>query len=123
MHDATKAAMGMGSCGDVSSTPASSDAYMAILAFSRAAAAELSVQRPPLGTLRNPPNGVWIPAPVPDEQYFEAIKAGIDALPPGATMFLNSGEFYAMDRQTGNLEMLAGFLKNIRPMLRRCSCR
>ncbi|KAF7367470.1 Aldo/keto reductase [Mycena sanguinolenta] len=53
----------------------------------------------------------WIPTPVPDEQCFEAIKAGIDALPPGAKMFLNSGEFYAMDMQTGNLEMLARFFE------------
>ena len=47
--------------------------------------------------------------PVPDEQCFEAIKAGIDAVPPGAKMFLNSGEFYANDLGTGNLELLARF--------------
>ncbi|KAF8442812.1 NADP-dependent oxidoreductase domain-containing protein [Boletus edulis BED1] len=29
----------------------------------------------------------WKPDPVPDEQCFEAIKAGIDALPSGAKMF------------------------------------
>ena len=34
----------------------------------------------------------WKPDPVPDEQCFEAIKAGVDALPPGAKMFLNGGE-------------------------------
>jgi len=34
----------------------------------------------------------WKPTPVPDEEAFAAIKAGIDALPPGAKMFLNSGE-------------------------------
>ncbi|KAJ7451035.1 aldo/keto reductase [Mycena latifolia] len=51
----------------------------------------------------------WIPTPVPDEQCFEAIKAGIDALPAGTKMFLNSGEFYAMDMKTGNLEMLSRF--------------
>ncbi|KAJ7222581.1 aldo/keto reductase [Mycena pura] len=51
----------------------------------------------------------WVPTPAPDEQCFEAIKAGIDALPPGSKMFLNSGEFYAMDRSTGNLEMLSRF--------------
>ncbi|EPT04693.1 hypothetical protein FOMPIDRAFT_1113169 [Fomitopsis schrenkii] len=47
--------------------------------------------------------------PVPDEQCFEAIKAGIDAVPPGAKMLLNSGEFYANDLGTGNLELLARF--------------
>ncbi|KAH9934624.1 aldo/keto reductase [Fomitopsis serialis] len=46
---------------------------------------------------------------VPDEQCFDAIKAGIDALPPGAKMLLNSGEFYANDLGTGNLELLARF--------------
>jgi len=51
----------------------------------------------------------WIPTPVPDEQCFEAIKAGVDALPAGTKMFLNSGEFYAMDMKTGNLEMLSRF--------------
>ena len=33
----------------------------------------------------------WTPNPTPDEQAFEAIKAGVDSLPPGAKMFLNSG--------------------------------
>ncbi|KAJ7652126.1 aldo/keto reductase [Mycena polygramma] len=51
----------------------------------------------------------WIPTPVPDEECFEAIKAGIDALPAGAKAFLNSGEFYAHDMKTGNLEMLSRF--------------
>ncbi|KAH9842658.1 aldo/keto reductase [Rhodofomes roseus] len=46
---------------------------------------------------------------VPDEQCFEAIKAGIDALPPGTKALLNSGEFYANDLGTGNLELLARF--------------
>ncbi|CDO76707.1 hypothetical protein BN946_scf184796.g1 [Trametes cinnabarina] len=40
---------------------------------------------------------------------FETIKAGIDALPPGVKMFLNSGAFYANDASTANLEMLARF--------------
>ncbi|PCH38099.1 aldo/keto reductase [Wolfiporia cocos MD-104 SS10] len=48
---------------------------------------------------------------VPDEQCFEAIKAGIDALPAGAKMFLNSGEFYANDLSTGNLELVARFFE------------
>jgi hypothetical protein len=36
----------------------------------------------------------WKPTPVPDEDCFASIKAGIDALPPGAKMFLNSGAPY-----------------------------
>ena len=31
------------------------------------------------------------PSPVPDEICFEAIKAGVDAMPPGVKMLLNSG--------------------------------
>ena len=30
--------------------------------------------------------------PLLDEEAFETIKAGVDALPPGAKMLLNSGE-------------------------------
>lgn len=33
----------------------------------------------------------WKPIPTPDEDAFAAIKAGIDSLPPGAKMLLNSG--------------------------------
>ncbi|KAI0079966.1 aldo/keto reductase [Panus rudis PR-1116 ss-1] len=51
------------------------------------------------------------PAPVPDEEAFAAIKAGIDALPTGAKMFLNSGEFYANDFGPGNLELLSRFFE------------
>ncbi|EAU87803.1 aldo/keto reductase [Coprinopsis cinerea okayama7 len=51
----------------------------------------------------------WTPNPVPDEQAFEAIKAGVDALPPGTKMILNSGEFYAQDFGTANLELLSRF--------------
>jgi pyridoxine 4-dehydrogenase len=36
----------------------------------------------------------WVPKPVPDEQAFESIKAGIDALPTGAKAFLNGGQGY-----------------------------
>ena len=32
----------------------------------------------------------WTPNPVPDEQCFEAIKAGIDLMPDGVKMVLNS---------------------------------
>lgn len=35
----------------------------------------------------------WTPTPVPDEQCFEAIKAGIDRLPAGVKMVLNSGQY------------------------------
>ncbi len=30
--------------------------------------------------------------PLPDEEAFEAIKAGVDIMPPGVKMFLNSGK-------------------------------
>jgi pyridoxine 4-dehydrogenase len=33
---------------------------------------------------------------VPDEQAFEAIKAGVDSVPKGTKMILNSGEFRFM---------------------------
>jgi len=35
----------------------------------------------------------WRPTPIPDEQAFAAIKAGIDSLPPGVKMFINSGKW------------------------------
>ncbi|KAG2351618.1 hypothetical protein BDR07DRAFT_1500805 [Suillus spraguei] len=35
----------------------------------------------------------WTPEPIADEQCFEAIKAGVDALPPGTKMFLNGGGY------------------------------
>ena len=38
------------------------------------------------------PARTWKPTPVPDEPAFAAIKAGIDALPPGVKMIINSGE-------------------------------
>ncbi|CCM02341.1 uncharacterized protein FIBRA_04435 [Fibroporia radiculosa] len=47
--------------------------------------------------------------PLPDEDAFEAIKAGVDALPPGSKMLLNSGEFYSWDFTTANLQLLARF--------------
>jgi pyridoxine 4-dehydrogenase len=53
----------------------------------------------------------WTPTPVPDEQCFEAIKAGVDALPPGTKMFLNAGEFYGHNLATTNLEMIARFFE------------
>jgi pyridoxine 4-dehydrogenase len=53
----------------------------------------------------------WTPEPVPDEQCFEAIKAGVDALPPGTKMFLNGGEFYGHNYATTNLEMIARFFE------------
>ncbi|KAG2158388.1 NADP-dependent oxidoreductase domain-containing protein [Suillus bovinus] len=53
----------------------------------------------------------WTPNQVPDEQCFEAIKAGVDALPPGTKMFLNGGEFYGHNLSTANLEMIARFFE------------
>ncbi|KII88651.1 hypothetical protein PLICRDRAFT_176211 [Plicaturopsis crispa FD-325 SS-3] len=53
----------------------------------------------------------WTPNPVPDEQAFAAIKAGIDATPAGAKLLLNSGEFYAHDLDVGNLQLLARFFE------------
>jgi len=53
----------------------------------------------------------WTPNPVPYEQAFETIKAGIDSLPPGAKMFLNSGEFYATDHGPANLDLVAAFFE------------
>ncbi|EKM49574.1 uncharacterized protein PHACADRAFT_106317 [Phanerochaete carnosa HHB-10118-sp] len=53
----------------------------------------------------------WTPNPVPDEICFEAIKAGVDAMPSGVKMLLNSGEFYAVDFSTANLELLARFFE------------
>lgn len=37
----------------------------------------------------------WTANPVPYEQAFETIKAGIDSLPPGVKMLLNSGTLQA----------------------------
>jgi pyridoxine 4-dehydrogenase len=70
----------------------------------------------------------WSPTPVPDEKAFAAIKAGVDALPPGAKLFLNSGgfalippspvltcvpsaEFYGQGLSTANLELVARFFE------------
>ncbi|EIW60011.1 aldo/keto reductase [Trametes versicolor FP-101664 SS1] len=47
--------------------------------------------------------------PLSDEDAFEAIKAGVDAMPPGVKMFLNSGEFYGPNCSTANLELVARF--------------
>jgi pyridoxine 4-dehydrogenase len=53
----------------------------------------------------------WTPQPVPYDQAFEAIKAGIDSLPAGVKMFLNSGEFYDNNRSTSNLDLVAAFFE------------
>ncbi|KAI6005525.1 aldo/keto reductase [Pisolithus albus] len=53
----------------------------------------------------------WKRDVVPDEQCFEAIKAGIDTLPPGAKMLLVAGEFYGHNLSTTNIEMLARFFE------------
>ncbi|KAJ6495292.1 aldo/keto reductase [Mycena sanguinolenta] len=44
-----------------------------------------------------------------DEVCFASLKAGIDAMPAGAKMFLNSGEFYSKTLGPENLEMLGRF--------------
>lgn len=71
----------------------------------------------------------WKTPVVPDEQAFEAIKAGLDLVQPGEKVLLNSGksllhpilnhlksytiwvpaEFYGHTPRTANLEMLARF--------------
>lgn len=77
----------------------------------------------------------WIPTPVPDEQCFESMKAGMDKLPPGVKMVLNSGtypsvtlplvlgtdmmwlaicstaEFYGFNPPEANLELIARFFE------------
>ncbi|KAI0636841.1 aldo/keto reductase [Trametes polyzona] len=53
----------------------------------------------------------WRDPPVPDEEAFEAIKAGIDSMPPGVKMLLNSGEFYGPNFSTANLELVARFFE------------
>lgn len=71
----------------------------------------------------------WRPTPIPDEDAFAAIKAGIDAVPPGAKMILNSGqwsfiqccqavrthnalgEFYGQDFSAVNIEFVARFFE------------
>ncbi|KAF8264001.1 NADP-dependent oxidoreductase domain-containing protein [Lactarius quietus] len=53
----------------------------------------------------------WKPTPVPDEDCFASIKVGIDSLPPGAKMFLNSGEFYGQGETPANLELVARFFE------------
>ncbi|KAG8999879.1 hypothetical protein FRB90_011921, partial [Tulasnella sp. 427] len=52
----------------------------------------------------------WTPTPVPDEQAFEAIKAGIEHVPKDRKLLINSGEFYGgQDHFTANLELIARF--------------
>ncbi|PIL34136.1 hypothetical protein GSI_03847 [Ganoderma sinense ZZ0214-1] len=49
--------------------------------------------------------------PLPDEEAFATIKSGIDAMPAGVKMMLNSGEFYGPNGSSANLELLARFFK------------
>ncbi|KAM5531837.1 hypothetical protein V8D89_014467 [Ganoderma adspersum] len=49
--------------------------------------------------------------PLPDEEAFATIKAGIDAMPAGVKMMLNSGEFYGPNGSSANLELLSRFFK------------
>ncbi|KAG8940466.1 hypothetical protein FRC03_005448 [Tulasnella sp. 419] len=52
----------------------------------------------------------WTPEPAPDEQAFEALKAGIALLPEDTKLIINSGEFYGFNPRTANLELLCRFL-------------
>ncbi|KAJ4485874.1 aldo/keto reductase [Lentinula aciculospora] len=54
-------------------------------------------------------HGLMLLTAVSDEQAFEAIRAGVDALPSGTKMFLNSGEFYDKTWGVGNLQLLSRF--------------
>ncbi|TFK49578.1 Aldo/keto reductase [Heliocybe sulcata] len=56
-------------------------------------------------------NMTWKTVPSPDEECFEAIKAGVDSLPAGTKMFLNGGEFYGPNFGTANLEMISRFFE------------
>jgi hypothetical protein len=60
----------------------------------------------------------WKPTPVPDEEAFAAIKAGIDALPPGAKMFLNSGECGALGHH--HLDVTPEYCELTRPLFFFC---
>ncbi|KAI9463925.1 NADP-dependent oxidoreductase domain-containing protein [Russula earlei] len=51
----------------------------------------------------------WSQNPISDAEAFAAIKGGVDALPSGVKMFLNSAEFYGPNLSTANLELLARF--------------
>ncbi|KAH9991960.1 aldo/keto reductase [Russula compacta] len=53
----------------------------------------------------------WRDPPVSDEDAFASLKAGMDDLPPGTRMFLNSGEFYGINPPSANLELLARFFE------------
>jgi pyridoxine 4-dehydrogenase len=70
----------------------------------------------------------WRDPPISDEDAFASLKAGMDSLPPGAKMFLNSGaytniyrrhlahiprtgEFYGINPPSANLELLARFFE------------
>ncbi|KAI0313922.1 aldo/keto reductase [Amylostereum chailletii] len=53
----------------------------------------------------------WKPTPVPEEQAFAAIKAGIDTLPPGTKMMLNAGQFYGQNASSLGLDLVANFFE------------
>jgi len=53
----------------------------------------------------------WRNPPASDEEAFASLKAGMDDLPPGSKMFLNSGEFYGINPPSANLELLARFFE------------
>ncbi|TFY73804.1 hypothetical protein EWM64_g10208, partial [Hericium alpestre] len=53
----------------------------------------------------------WRTPPASDEEAFEAIKVGIDSLPSGVKMFLNSADFYGHNPPEANLELVARFFE------------
>ncbi|KAJ7869128.1 aldo/keto reductase [Mycena olivaceomarginata] len=65
-------------------------------------ASNISVGRVSVGILGRTPEST-------DEVCFASLKAGIDRLPAGAKMFLNSSEFYSNTWGPENLELLSRF--------------
>ncbi|KAH9975253.1 aldo/keto reductase [Lactifluus volemus] len=54
----------------------------------------------------------WRDPPISDEDAFAALKAGMDSLPPGTKMFLNSGAGILWNQPpSANLELLARFFE------------
>ncbi|KAI0260769.1 aldo/keto reductase [Gloeopeniophorella convolvens] len=53
----------------------------------------------------------WRDPQISDEEAFASLKAGMDSLPPGTKMFLNSGEFYGLNPPSANLDLLARFFE------------
>jgi pyridoxine 4-dehydrogenase len=65
-------------------------------------------------------NFTWRPTHTSDEQAFKALKTTIDAVPKDALAFINTGEFYAQDLGTANLELLNRFFISNPSYMERC---